>query len=163
MNQRTLTLMRHGKSSWDAHVNDIDRPLQERGILDAARVGAYVKDRIPMPQQVYSSPANRALHTCVIMMRTLHLPFEHLLLEDELYDFGGSKVESFIRSIDDGIESVMIFGHNDAFTSISNIFGNEMIDNLPTAGLVHIRFEAESWRDLKRGETELTVFPKLLR
>ena len=52
----------------------------------------------------------------------------------------GDNVINFITNIDDSYEKVMIFGHNHAFTSICNIFGDQYIDNLPTSGLVVIKF-----------------------
>ncbi|MBL7474155.1 SixA phosphatase family protein [Robertkochia sediminum] len=155
--------MRHGKSSWENDVKDQDRPLQERGVKDAFRVAQFVSDKMPMPEVVFSSPANRALHTCIIAMRQLGIPYERLTITDELYDFSGGSVEAFIRNLDDSYENVMIFGHNHAFTSISNIFGSEKIENLPTAGLVHIHFECEHWADIEKGVTRLKIFPKLLR
>jgi phosphohistidine phosphatase len=155
--------MRHGKSSWENDVKDQDRPLQERGVKDAFRVAKFVMDKIDMPQAVFSSPANRALHTCLIVMRHLGIPYDRLLITDELYDFSGERVQRFIHELDDALENVMIFGHNHAFTSISNIFGSENIDNLPTAGLVHIHFESEHWADISKGVTRLKIFPKQLR
>lgn len=155
--------MRHGKSSWENDVKDQDRPLQERGVKDAIRVSENARDRIELPQAVFSSPANRALHTCVIAMRQMGLSYELLTLTNELYDFSGHSVQSFIHGLDDALENVMIFGHNHAFTSISNIFGSEMIDNLPTAGLVHIHFKENRWADISKGTTKLKIFPKQLR
>lgn len=155
--------MRHGKSSWENDVKDQDRPLQERGVNDAIRVANFVNGRIQMPDAVYSSPANRALHTCTIMMRVWGIPEERLQLNGRLYDFSGESVKNFIHGLDDDLNHVMIFGHNHAFTSISNIFGNEMIDNLPTAGLVHIHFEQEQWAAITKGITKLKIFPKQLR
>ena len=155
--------MRHGKSSWENDVKDQDRPLQERGVNDAMRVGAYAKDHMEMPVAVYASPANRALHTCLIAMRQMGLDPGMLTITDALYDFSGGSVERFIRSLDDSLEHVMIFGHNHAFTAISNIFGNEKIDNLPTAGLVHIHFKEQHWADITKGITKLKIFPKQIR
>ena len=57
----------------------------------------------------------------------------------------------------------MIFGHNHAFTSISNIFGSIFIDNLPTSGLVKINFDTNNWADIKQGQTELILIPKELK
>ena len=58
---------------------------------------------------------------------------------------------------------IMIFGHNHAFTSITNIFGSTFIENLPTSGLVKINFDVNSWSDIKSGETELILIPKELK
>lgn len=155
--------MRHGKSAWENDVKDQDRPLQERGVNDAIRVGKYIKDRLEIPDAVFSSPANRALHTCTILMRQWGVPLERLQVNGSLYDFSGNHVQQFIHGLSDELDHVMIFGHNHAFTSISNIFGNEMIDNLPTAGLVHIEFDIDQWAAITKGTTKLKIFPKQLR
>lgn len=57
----------------------------------------------------------------------------------------------------------MIFGHNHAFTSISNIFGNIFIENLPTSGLVKLNIDIDNWKDLKTGTTDLLIIPKELK
>jgi phosphohistidine phosphatase len=35
---KNLIVIRHAKSSWDAPLKDIDRPLDNRGIKDAHRI-----------------------------------------------------------------------------------------------------------------------------
>ncbi len=155
--------MRHGKSSWENDVKDQDRPLQERGVNDAIRVGNFLREHLEIPDAVFSSPANRALHTCTLVMRQWGVPYQRIQINADLYDFSGSAVERFIHGLDDALDHVMIFGHNHAFTSISNIFGNEMIENLPTAGLVHIEFDNHQWAKITKGITKLKIFPKQLR
>ncbi|MCG2461879.1 histidine phosphatase family protein [Flavobacteriaceae bacterium F89] len=160
---KTLILMRHGKSSWDYEVNDRDRPLQERGINDALLVASrFVFERGSI-DAVFSSPAIRALHTCTIFLRHLGFPIERLKLSEELYDFSGGNVHQFIKRLDDSMETVMIFGHNNAFTYIANSLGNNSIDNVPTAGLVQISFSINNWSAITQGTTENILFPKHLK
>ena len=40
---KKLTLIRHGKSTWEYQVRDHDRVLKERGIQDAHLIGSYLK------------------------------------------------------------------------------------------------------------------------
>ena len=68
-----IIFVRHGKSSWELEVNDKDRPLKERGIKDAHLVAQEMKSLDLDIDAVFSSPANRALHTCMIIMRRLEL------------------------------------------------------------------------------------------
>ena len=72
---KTVLFVRHGKSSWDYEVNDRDRPLKERGVNDAYAVSSEFKKMEIAVDFVYSSPANRALHTAVIFSRN----FQRLL------------------------------------------------------------------------------------
>lgn len=160
---KTLVLIRHAKSSWEHNLTDLDRPLSNRGFTDAKMLSHIFKTCNFNTNHVFSSPANRALTTCNIFMDALNLPKSMLSIDHQLYDFGGQQVSKFIKSLGDNYQNVMIFGHNHAFTSISNIFGNKFIDNVPTCGLVMIEFDTDSWKSIDKGHTKLTLFPKELR
>ena len=158
-----LILIRHGKSSWEYDVGDADRPLGERGIKDAHLIAKALTDKIPPIEAVYSSPACRALHTAVILIRELGLSFDLLKINKDLYDFSGSSVKAFVHSLPDNLDQVMIFGHNHAFTNLANSWGSRYIDNVPTAGFVHLSFEATSWEGVAYGKTQNTLFPRELK
>ncbi|MAU70507.1 MAG: histidine phosphatase family protein [Pseudozobellia sp.] len=157
---KNLILVRHGKSSWDYSVSDKDRPLKERGINDALLVSeAFYKKKVDI-DAVFSSPANRALHTCMIFLRQLKFPFSEFRVEKNLYDFSGDSDLEFIKSLDDNLSTVMVFGHNHAFTHLANSLGNSYIDNVPTSGLVHLQFDVTQWKSISKGTTIQTIFPK---
>jgi len=160
---KILTLVRHGKSSWEFDVSDDKRPLKSRGRSDAKLVANQFINNNQLPQMVFSSPAKRALETCEIFTQTIGFSENSVIIEDDLYDFGGENVIKFVKSLSDEIDDVMIFGHNHAFTSIANIFGDTYIDNLPTSGLVRLNFEINKWEDLEKGRTEYIIVPKELR
>ena len=160
---KTLILVRHGKSSWEYNVGDKDRPLKERGINDAHRVGNHFESRASGLDAAFSSPACRALHTAMIVLREFAYPLEKFQVTEELYDFSGSTVADFVRSLDDSLSKVIIFGHNYAFTNIANQWGDQAIDNVPTAGLVQINFDTDQWSSIQKGKTEVVIFPKQLR
>jgi phosphohistidine phosphatase len=155
--------MRHGKSSWEFSVSDKERPLKPRGKRDALLVANEFVKFSEIPHKFYSSPAKRAQNTAKIFANTIGFSIQNLQIIDELYDFGGNNVISFVKKLPNLINSVMIFGHNHAFTNITNIFGDQSIDNLPTSGLVTIEFEIECWSDLKKGRTKRIIIPKNLR
>lgn len=160
---KEVILVRHGKSSWDYQdTSDRDRPLSQRGIKDARMVSEYLQQTIEVPDLIYSSAANRALHTAMIFMRGLNVDPKIVNVAEELYSFSAESVMDFIRNLSEDNDRVMIFGHNPGFTSISNIFGNKPIDNLPTSGVVQMTFEVSSWKQINKGLTEIIVFPKLL-
>ncbi|SHJ12803.1 SixA phosphatase family protein [Pseudozobellia thermophila] len=157
---KNLILVRHGKSSWDYSVSDKDRPLKERGINDALLVADIFGKQNVHIDAAYSSPANRALHTCMIFLRRLDFSFADFQVVEGLYDFSGESDLQFIKSLDDGLETVIIFGHNHAFTYLANSLGNSYIDNVPTSGLVHLRFDTNTWESISKGTTIQTIFPK---
>ncbi|MDT0558892.1 histidine phosphatase family protein [Ichthyenterobacterium sp. W332] len=160
---KTLVLMRHGKSSWEFDVSDKERPLKNRGIKDTIRVSEHFRTKKIVLNRIISSPANRALSTCKLFVDTVKINPNDIIITEELYDFGGQNVTGYIKTLADSYNNVIIFGHNHAFTTISNIFGNRFIDNLPTAGLVVIDFETDSWKDISKGTTRFTIFPRDLK
>ena len=160
---KKIILIRHAKSSWDYQVSDRDRPLKERGIRDAHMVSKYLKENLKKPDAVFSSPANRALHTCMIFMRNLGFPTDMVTITDELYDFGGNDVVNFISSLDNALSTVILFGHNHAFTAIANSLGDKYIENVTTSGVVVLNFQTDKWAKLATGANELTLFPRNLK
>lgn len=160
---KEILLIRHAKSSWKYDVSDADRPLKQRGLKDAELVSEALKKSTFLPDKIFSSPAKRALSTCKIFIINLQYEHDLLQIEDQLYDFGGQNVIRFLKQLDNRYEKVMIFGHNHAFTSICNIFGDQFIDNLPTCGLVLINFDVNSWQNIEKGITKLTIFPRDLK
>jgi phosphohistidine phosphatase len=160
---KELILVRHAKSSWEYDVKDADRPLSARGIADAHLIAEALESKINGVQAVYSSPANRALHTCMILMRELRMPLESLEVVRALYDFSGEAVSAHVRTLDDALEKVMLFGHNNAMTHIANKWGSSYLENVSTCGVVHLTFPVKSWNEISYGKTQKTIFPKNLR
>jgi phosphohistidine phosphatase len=160
---KTLILVRHGKSSWEYEVSDKDRPLKERGINDAHLVGRNFSGQSTEIDAAFSSPACRALHTAMIVLREFKYPLANFRVTEALYDFSGSGVADFVQGLDDQWNKVIIFGHNYAFTNIANQWGDRPIGNLPTAGLAQLTFDTDRWADVQKGSTKHLLFPKELR
>ncbi len=91
---KTWIMMRHGKSSWTYPVSDQDRPLSERGINDAHRMGVFLSTKELKVDAAFTSPAIRAAHTALIVTKELALPMHKLSISPNLYDFGGDDVLS---------------------------------------------------------------------
>ncbi|UJH66929.1 histidine phosphatase family protein [Allomuricauda sp. SCSIO 65647] len=160
---KRVILVRHGKSSWKYDVADRDRPLQERGINDAHLVSKKFENEKLKIDFAFSSPANRALHTAMIFLRNLKYNLKHFRVDENLYDFSGSGVQSHIQSLDDNISTVMVFGHNYAFTNLANTWGDQYIENVTTSGLVQVRFDEGNWKSIAKGKTEQVIFPRHLK
>ncbi len=160
---KTLFLVRHAKSSWKHDVDDHERPLKQRGENDASLVSKEVKKNISPPEKIISSDAVRALSTAKFFKDALGIDDSNFEVNSELYDFSGQNVMRCIKSLEDSLDSVMIVGHNHAFTSIVNMIGNKYIENLPTSGFVMIEFDEEKWSDISTGKTKKTIFPRDLK
>ncbi|MCK0179431.1 histidine phosphatase family protein [Flavobacteriaceae bacterium S0862] len=160
---KEITFVRHAKSSWEHNVCDRERPLKKRGINDSHLVSSSFKETNFTPDVIITSPAVRARKTCKIFVENLYKSSINVRIEEEIYDFGGSQLINFIKSLDNELNKVMIFGHNYALTSIVNLFGSRYIDNVPTSGLIKISFDVDNWNNIKKGITTLTIFPRDLK
>lgn len=156
--QRKLFIIRHGKSSWESIVSDIDRPLLERGVKNSYEMSARLAERGLVPEMVMSSPANRALHTAIIMAKAWEMDDRYLLIRKSLYLPEVDDIAETIFEVDDGVASLAIFGHNPGFTQFANRFLEPQIDNVPTAGVVVVTLEMDTWNDLFNARIVDTLF-----
>lgn len=149
--EKTLFVVRHAKSSWDyPAVSDIDRPLKERGIKDAYEMANRVLKKACLPDSIISSPALRALHTAIIFSRVITFPADEIIINQDLYISQADQILSVIMATDNSRKSLMIFGHNPGFTELVNYLTELEIDNLPTTGLVMIRFKTDMWKGISK-------------
>tara|TARA_B100001559_G_scaffold4250_1_gene3594 strand:- start:592 stop:1086 length:495 start_codon:yes stop_codon:yes gene_type:complete len=158
---KTLVVLRHAKSSWDYPVDDIDRPLSFYGIRRIKKMVNNNKYIFTKTNIIYSSPANRASHTALILSRLMDFDSSKIIFDDELYTFSASSIENFIYSIPNKYDYITIVGHNPAFTDIINKFSNKKISNLPTSCWVKIVFDIDNWNNTRIGDGTLGLKDKI--
>lgn len=160
---KRLILVRHGKSSWDNNLPDHKRPLKKRAYNDAEVVLNAFQNFHDPGGMFWSSHAVRAHETAKLFKERLNVADSDFQVKQELYTFNQNDLLSVIQSCTNDIEKLMVFGHNPAMTILVNSLGDKKIDNLPTTGLCVIDFPVDSWKDIRKGKTLLTLLPKNLR
>lgn len=160
---KSLYLIRHAKSSWDSPMIDFDRPLSLRGINDAHLVSNKLFNLLPNSFIVWSSNAKRAKETAVIMAENFRIPLDTIIFKRDLYTFDEQELQNQVKNCENKYDNLILFGHNDAITNFVNKFGNLFLENVPTSGVVHLEFDIDSWKDLKKGITKNTVFPSHIK
>jgi phosphohistidine phosphatase len=133
---KTLTLLRHAKSSWDSPgLADSERPLSRRGERDAPLTARRIKDAEIRPSLILSSPAVRAWTTARSVASELHYPPEFLQREQDLYLASRRRLIEVIGRQDRGFNSLLLVGHNPGLTELANYLVPGLTDNVPTCGL----------------------------
>ncbi len=160
---KRLILVRHGKSSWKENLPDKERPLKKRAYKDAGLVINEFGQFQSTPLVMWSSPAVRALTTAKLFKEELEVLEENFVVKEELYTFDKKDLLAIIRTCDDSVDNLIVFGHNPAMTNLVNFLGDQNFDNVPTTGLTVIEFDTSSWKGVKNGKTLLYLFPKNLR
>ena len=160
---KNLILVRHAKSSWEAPLQDVDRPLLHRGIVDAHLVSSTISNYIPKTFLLWSSIVKRAADTALIFAQNISFPIENIIYKEDLYTFDEFQLEKVIKSCNNLYETVILFGHNEAITNFVNKFGDCILPNVPTSGFVSIQFDDDQWSNIKNGRILKTIFPKDLK
>jgi phosphohistidine phosphatase len=144
-----MYVLRHTKSSWsDGDLSDYDRPLAPRGLRDGKRLARYIAEQNLRPDVVLCSSARRAQETLAQIAHSLGTPIIRML--DELYGADVADVITLVHALDNECTTVLIIGHNPCIAELA-----QTDEKFPTGALATLRWDAESWEDLRPGEAEL--------
>lgn len=161
---KTLYLMRHAKSDWGAAgLPDHARALNDRGRRDAPFMGQQLLTRdLPPLDLILCSPAVRALTTATLVARELNYDVSKIRIEDTLYESDREAYLRVISSVKSSVEELMLVGHNYTITDVANYLSPVHVPELPTAGVVCLRFNVMSWGNLEKDSAEYAFidFPK---
>lgn len=157
LKMKELIILRHSKSSWDYNVDDINRPLSESGIHKIEKIAEESKTIFKNTEIIFSSNANRALHTSIILIDKLKLSLNNLIISNNLYTFSFNDILKFILEIDDKVSRVVIVGHNPALTDIANYFSENKILNLPTSRWVKLIFNKDNWSTINNRDIQISL------
>jgi phosphohistidine phosphatase len=147
---RTLYLVRHAKSDWsEPALSDQQRPLNARGRRDAPAMARRLARRYRRPQLLLSSPALRALRTAEIFARSFGARRRDIIVNPRLYASTASALLRIVRTLDNDLTRVMLFGHNPELSSLAHRLCDH-IDHLPTCAVVRFKYDAKSWREVGR-------------
>lgn len=156
---KTLTLVRHAKSSWkDTRLSDRERPLNKRGKRDAPVMGKRMIEHGIRPSLIISSPARRAWSTAKIIAAQISYPIEFLQRENGLYLASLDEILDIIVAQDNRFNNLMVVGHNPGMTDFANFLSPGLTNNLPTAGVVSVQIDQDDWNLYERPSTDLLVY-----
>jgi phosphohistidine phosphatase len=151
---KTLYLLRHAKSSWDdSSLKDFDRPLNERGLKAAPKMGAWMRKQKIRPDVVMSSPALRAKQTTTIVAEAAGLS-GIMTFNEAIYEASSQKLFHLVASFENRVDSVLMVGHNPGFEELVAALTGEN-KRMPTAALAYIELDIAKWSDLTAGEGKL--------
>jgi len=163
---KILTLIRHGKSSWDdAELSDWERPLKPRGKKDALLIGYKLKEENIIPDKIVSSSAKRAYDVAKRIAECIEYPESDIAITDDIYLAAMEQLIQIVQNLKDEWDHVFLFGHNPYFTEFANLFGTKNISNLPTTGVYQVSFDCDKWQDISKANGKNTYFlaPKMLK
>jgi phosphohistidine phosphatase len=108
-----LLILRHAKSDWDIDAaTDFERPLSNRGRLDARRVGCWLDRRHWSPDHILCSPAKRARQTAVLICRELGISEADVVFDERIYGGPPELLMAILKDARPAADRIMLIGHN---------------------------------------------------
>jgi len=160
---KTLTLLRHAKSSWAIPgQRDFDRPLNGRGRKAARALGAEMKRLGLRFDLILASPAQRTTET-LEEAATSYGPLP-ACFDERIYLAAPRTLLALARETDDDAQSLLLVGHNPGTEELALLLSAKgekrdlMAVKYPTGALAELSFAVESWAEIDEGTATLTRF-----
>jgi phosphohistidine phosphatase len=155
---KNLFIIRHAEASEAQRGDkDVERTLTQKGYKDASRLGNYFKEQGIIPDVILVSNADRAATTADLMADQMGYDKEKVILMEELYNASARVFLNIVNDLDDTYNNVMIVGHNPTLVYFSEYVTKKNLGNLSPGGMIHIRFEIDSWKEVSDGNGYLDL------
>ncbi|PAX07883.1 SixA phosphatase family protein [Sphingomonas lenta] len=163
---KTLTLLRHAKSSWDDPVGrDFDRPLNARGRRAAVTVGRHLRGQGVSFDYLIASPAVRVVET-LDGFASGYGPLPDVVEDRRIYLASAATLLEVVQGLPASVERVLMVGHNPGLEDLVLALvpdGTEGLrdaveEKYPTASVAEMRFDASDWAAVRPGGATLTRF-----
>ncbi|MEV0948111.1 histidine phosphatase family protein [Rhodococcus sp. NPDC049939] len=157
---RTLILMRHGKSGYPTGAADHERPLTSRGWREAGLAGEWLRSTHPPIDTVLCSTARRTRET--LEATRIDAPTR---FADELYGADPERVLEQIVQIEPAVRTLLVVGHAPgmplAALDLTDDFDGEAArlirEKFPTSALAVLAVPC-GWDELTSRAASLTTF-----
>jgi phosphohistidine phosphatase len=144
--------MRHAKSTYlNVRDNDFARALDSSGEVDADNMAKHLKRQDFSPDNIISSPANRALSTANIVCNHLSYPTSKIVKDGSIYEATLGALQSIIENQDQQFEHIMLIGHNPGLESLCHYIEIDCINTLTPCNVVQFELNIDLWKGFDFG------------
>ncbi|MDH5389297.1 MAG: histidine phosphatase family protein [Gammaproteobacteria bacterium] len=156
--RRQLLIMRHGKANWEMEIDDLKRPMTERGVEEAINIGYWLSKKPLHPDIIISSNASRALATSKWVAEAMAI--SEIQQDARIYNASLAQLLAVLADIPSEYKRPMIVGHNPGFEELllhlADVGEQFYKDgSLFTTGTVAILNMPDDWQPLYRHSAEL--------
>lgn len=162
---RTLSLLRHAKSSWDDPVTrDFDRPLNARGRKAALAMGRFLAAEAPGFDHVLASPAVRVVETLALVEEAMGTQLG-ARLDRRIYMASAVALLELVQTCEDA-PHLLLIGHNPGLEDLALMLSPadgaplrlELEAKFPTAAFATLSFPVNSLTDIREGQGHIEWF-----
>lgn len=161
---RWLVVLRHAKSAWP-DVPDSERPLGKRGLRDAPRAGAWLREHGYVPERVLCSPARRTRQTWQLVAGELTTS-PPVTYDPVVYDADTAALLQAIGDCPQRVTTLLLIGHCPSVQDVTLYLAGADSDadavervrtKFPTSGIAVLAIPSR-WSDLAPSIGSLTDF-----
>lgn len=152
---KKLLLIRHAKATHETGYIDFERPLQERGLQDAAIMAGRLKEKNLIPQMLIASPALRTLSTANVFSQ--HLAVPQLQTNKDIYEATTLALIKVINALPDEYDFIALVGHNPGMSDLLYYLTRQLQD-VPTCAMMLIEFDIDSWMEIIEDAGKLVYY-----
>lgn len=154
-----VILFRHAKSSWsDPELEDHDRPLNQRGRLAAAMMGAWLADRDFRPDMALVSSSARTRETWARARRAFDVPPE-AEIDPKLYHADPATMLARLQTAPDSAGCIALIGHQPGIGALCRrlaapgapVHCQRAFEKFPTAAVAVLDFDVDAWPEVGFG------------
>lgn len=150
---KTLYLLRHASAAPAVPSgSDLERPLDARGLAEAAHMAALLAPQARFPQLALCSPARRARETLEALQR--ERPELAVRVDDGLYLASPGEILSGVQDLREDLHIALIVGHNPGVAALSRSLAGAG-GPFPPAFLAVIGLDEGGWADFAPGRGRL--------
>lgn len=143
---KTLLLMRHAKSDWDANYDrDHERPLNDRGVRSARMMGRFLAANDLVPELIITSTAVRARTTATLASEAGSWGAE-IVLDPTLYGTGADAAVQ-VASKAPEVDRLMLVGHQPTWSILVAALSGQRVE-MKTATVAVLEFGIDEWKGL---------------
>ncbi|WP_043730585.1 SixA phosphatase family protein [Streptomyces zinciresistens] len=161
---RRIVLFRHAKADWP-QVTDHERPLAERGRMDAAEAGRRLADTAVPFDLALCSTSTRTRETWKLAVHE----FEHrpkTVYEERIYEASPGELIAVLNETPDDARNVLLIGHNPGVQGLAEILSGTTEGDarqrmsrrgFPAAAFAVLSFGG-TWKALEPGTASLVDY-----
>lgn len=164
---RTLSLLRHAKSSWDdPDLSDHERGLNGRGLRDAPRIGRFMRKHGLVPDLVLCSDAVRTQETLRLVVAEWGEAGAKVVYDPALYLAEPVGILKVLAKVQARIGHCLVVGHNPGLHDLGISLAEtgdphahaDLSAKFPTAALAVIDLPVDGWARIRPGTGHLRLF-----
>lgn len=156
---KTLYILRHAKASPKSlPIEDFYRPLYDKGILDAEKIGMLLKGINCKADKIISSPASRAIATARAVAKKIGYSENTILQESSFYEAYAEDVLEYLKAIETNETALLIAGHNPSLTNLAGMLCKKFTTDMATGSVVCIQFNCDEWKNISSKNSELIFY-----